>query len=587
MNNIRRIHLIIGGIIILVVLGVLTLLSRAGTGTLEITAPDKTPKNAAVAIEIRRDGVEEDSFTMKAGETKKIRLKTGTVRVDGWADTLRAVDIVTIKGFSTTKLTTPTGEQRAAQQLASDATYCPVIVAGKTYSYGCDGQGTITYHQSNNLGSSLNKTLFDGLSFSNLEPYKQGLIGFFATAGNATDLQYINLATRQITKVPLPENIQEYMNTDQPEIATTDDPTGSRFGLAFTADNKLYVFDDVTDTTPVEIKPGEGTRTSENGRRAKLSFNDGKPVLFMGISSDLHEGEVITETNPSGSSTPDDLDSYMFEYNADGSLVRTTKIPADVDAEGIYKLTDDYYAAEQAQGFSFYHRDGDELVHTYTIDDMGSWTIIDNKVYVESGGTLYEFTPGKDGLFSLHSMFSSSQIRVSSIYAGPDGILFTGMTSNTSDAPLNIYKLLAKGEKATNTTPTDTDPGNNQNDDTPTAPVFRGVDGILYFGVSSFQADNLSFALSNYVSTSKQSISTLEINNFVPVPHDRYSTSTTDVINFDVIVDGENTMRGKLEYSDLSAIRLYLFDKKTGAQVYDSKVIDHQETPSYNPEPAH
>jgi hypothetical protein len=583
MNNIRRIHLIIAAIIIFVMMGVIMLLMRAGTGTLEISAPDKTPKNAAVAVEIRRDGAEEQSFTLQPGETKKIRIKAGTVRVDGWADTLKAVDIVTIKGFSTTKLTTPTGEQRAAEQLASEATYCPVIVAGKTYSYGCEGEGTVTYHQSNKLGASLNTALFEGLSFSSMKPYKNGLIGFYATAGTATNLQYINLETRQITQVSLPGNVQKLMNTDQPEIATTSDPSGTRFGLAFTADNKLFVFDDITDTSPVEIKPGEGTRTDEDGRRARLSFRGDETVLFMGISTDTHEGELVTDTNPA-SSTEDlpDLDSFMFEYNTSGSLTRTTKIPEGVDVNGIYKLNNDFYAAEQAQGFSFYHREGDELVHTYTIDDMGSWTMDGDKAYVESGGTLYEFTPGKDGLFSLHSLFSSSEIRVSTIFTGPDGVIFTGLTSKASDAPLTIYKLLAKGEKGTNVAS-----GSDNQDDTPTAPIIRGIDDILYYGISSFQADNLSFALSNYVSTREVPIASLEINNFDPVPHDRFSESTTDIIRFDVIVDGEDSLRGRLEYADLSVIRLYLTDKKTGAQVYDSQVINHRETPTYNPEPQH
>jgi hypothetical protein len=576
--NIKRSYIIVTAIVVLTLIIVSLLLNRAGTGTLEITTPDKTPGDAAISIEIHRDGVEEEAFTLQPGETRKLRLKTGTVRVDGWADTLRAVDIVEIKGFGATTLKTPTAEQRAAEQLASDIKYCPVVVADVTYSYGCEGEGVITHHKSNNLGSSLNTTLFSGTSFSGMKPLKNGLIGFYATAGLAADMQYVDLASRTVTQVSLPEDVKALLADDQPQIATTTDPTASQFALLFSSKNKIYVFDDTDDTSPMELKPGKDVRLNQQGRIVRLSFHDDKPILFAGTSTDLHEGEVPGETNQGPSTT--ELPRYLFEYDSAGKITKTYTIPDELDAQGVYKLEGGFYAADQPQGFGFYRADGDELVHVYTITDMSSWTISDGRAYVVAGGTLYEFSPSNNGLFRFHGLFSSSNITVSSLFNGPDGIIFTGLTSTAADAPINAYRLLAKGEKPA---------GGNQNGDGDEqvrgAPIVTSIDDLVYLGISSFQADNLRYALGVYASQAPAAMKTIDITDAEAAPHN--PDSIIQSVSFGLSVDSEPALKAKMEYFDLSAVHLYIYDAQTNKLVYDSGVINHKEPPAYNPEPQH
>jgi hypothetical protein len=578
--NIKKSYVIIAAILILVLVGVSLLLNRSGTGVLEITAPESTPSNAAVAVRILRDGKEEKTLVLKPGQTQEIRIKKGIVRVDGQADTLKSVDIVEVKGFSTTKLTTPTGEQRAITQLASDSQDCPAIVGDNVFSYGCEGEGTIVRHDSQALGNSLNTTLFDGLSFSNLKPVKDGLVGFYATAGSPTVLVHVNLATQTLRDIQLPEAVAAFLE-DQPEIAVSTGAESSRFALLFTQKDKIFVFDDADDTTPTEIKPGKDVSINQGGRRVSASFDGDTFILYAGVSTDGGEGEVAP---PAKEDEDPKLEAYLFEYDKTGKLTKSLTLPNDLEAQGVYRLGSGFYAADQPYGFGFFRSEDDELQHVYTITEMGSWTIANNRAYVEAEGTLYEFKPGKNGLFSMRSLYSSPTLTVSSLYNAPSGVIFTGLPDDSKDAPLNIYQLTDKKEKSSST--------NNQNntdqtDTSRTEPAYTGFNELLYYGVSSFQVANMRFALSNYAATAPAPISAIRITDVVPQQHDRFSESTITVVNFLAILnDREIFLNGKLEIHDLSTIRVYLF-AEDGTQVYDSQIISNKEPASYNPEPQH
>lgn len=579
----KRKHIILSIIAAVVILALLTIFSLSRKGTLQIFAPPITPDNSSVTVQIFRGEREVQSFSLSPGETKKIRLDTGIVRVDGQAGSLKSVDIIQIKGFSATKLETPAGEQRAIRQLASDAKYCPIIAKEITYSYACDSEGPIIRHTSNEVGSSLNTPLFNGTSFSNLKPLKNGLIGFYATAGSPTDLLYIDLDTHTAQIVRLPQSIQALL-VNQPRISVTSNPTSSRFALLFSGANKAYMFQDINDSRPVELKPGEGVRLDEDGRLSNLSFYGNQLILYMGVSAEIGEGEVMT----SGPADIPDLTSYVFEYSLDGKLTDTITLPENLDAQGVYKLSNEFYTADQPYGFSFYRRDGNSLQFIYSIADISSWTIMGNTAYVMAGGTLYEFRPREGGAFGLRSLFASSDITVSELYSGVDSVLFTGLADNSSDAPLNIYELLP-GKEGNQPQGDNKDSGTGQSTAPTTAvePSYSGLDDLLYHGVSSFQIANLRFALSSYTASSATHTTSVAITNIQPEPHDRFSESTVSVINFDATINGTTTVRAKLEYFDLRAIRLYLYNKDTGGLIHDSQAIGHTESQSYNPEPQH
>jgi len=60
--------------------------------------------------------------------------------------------------------------------------------------------------------------------------------------------------------------------------------------------------------------------------------------------------------------------------------------------------------------------------------------------------------------------------------------------------------------------------------------------------------------------------------NLTKVPH--VSGSTSDTMNFDVSINDKLTYKARLVYANLTDVRLYLSNTTTGAQVYDSGLMN-------------
>jgi hypothetical protein len=220
--------------------------------------------------------------------------------------------------------------------------------------------------------------------------------------GSPTGLVYINLTDQTVQNVPLPDKFTALLE-DQPEIAVSKGGESSRFALLFSQKNRIFAFENTADTTPNEIKLSEGVRLNQTGRIAAASFSGDTFVLYAGVSNDLGEGEVAPPTAEEEEENAG-LKSYLFEYDKAGKLTKSFTLPEKLEAQALYKLGNDFYASDQPYGFGFYHDTGGELQHVYTITEMGSWMIVNNKAYVEAAGTLYEFKPGEKGTFSLRSL---------------------------------------------------------------------------------------------------------------------------------------------------------------------------------------
>jgi hypothetical protein len=90
-------------------------------------------------------------------------------------------------------------------------------------------------------------------------------------------------------------------------------------------------------------------------------------------------------------------------------------------------------------------------------------------------------------------------------------------------------------------------------------------------GVTTDQMDLLKVAFWNYFHSVNQEQRSLTVTNLTKVPHDHYSTS--DTVNFDVLIGDKLTYKAKLVYSDLTNIRLYLSNPANGALIFDSQLI--------------
>lgn len=547
----KRKYIILGVAVLVALILLMVFRSVTGSGTIEISAPAKTPDNKEVIVEVQSQGDQEpmQSFKLRPGESRGVRVKNGFYRVNGSVGNLKSVDVVRVKGASTTTLETPTGEQRAVKQLASNAIYCPAIFGDKPYSYICNGEGAILKHDSVlGVGDAF---MFDAATFNNLEQVKNGLLGYYSVK-NPDQLLYIEPHNASIQPVSLPAAVQQKIKLERPVIISQKEVGSSRFLLVFSDTNHIYLFQDVTDKNPKEIKLDKGLKLSDRSRGYSITFEGGRIVIYAGANEEAGEGTVGAEVKAA------DVPIYLFEYDTAGKQVLSTELPRGMEVNSFHKLTHNFYAVQRPFGVDFYHHKDNEFSLVYTLQEVSNWAIHRGKLFVQAGGTLYEFVPREGGEFSLQSRFTSSDFSVSELYTSPRGLLFTAFAGNDENSPLNIYELLDTKQE-----------GNKPA--LRTQPSFQGLDPMLYYGLTEEQLNNLKAAFQAYADSSNITLTGVSATNVAVVPRNPDVDNPVDVITFEANVNDVKFLKAKIEYSDLTSIRLYLFDKMTGAQIFDSK----------------
>jgi hypothetical protein len=106
-----------------------------------------------------------------------------------------------------------------------------------------------------------------------------------------------------------------------------------------------------------------------------------------------------------------------------------------------------------------------------------------------------------------------------------------------------------------------------------TAPNYTGFDDLLNYGLSSDQESDLKYAFTKFAASTNQHFSEVDLTNIAVAPHDSTS-SAPDTATFNVTINNQINYQGRLAYSNLTAAELYLTNPQTGAQVYDSGLID-------------
>ena len=526
-----------------------SLWNRAKQGTLEISAPAETPNSSVVVVEILQPDKEKQTLELQPGQTKQIQLMPGNVQVNGTAGDSKSIDVVTIERQKTTKLTTPNGQQRNIELLGLNARFCPVVLPEKLFSYNCQADGPIIKH-----AATTSATIFGGRLFSLLQPTPSGLIGFYAE--NLVDLQFLNLQNETIQPITLPSNIQPLVGAETATIVTSSEPNDERFALFFPLGNKIYLFDNISDTEPVEIVIGASVSPSEEGRTISISLIEGGVIVYAGSDSHTHDGEaerVAEEPH---------LHSYLFEYNNSGEPTGTIDLGEGFDAEAMYKIANNYYLGEKRGGFEFYYLEQGKLQAIYTLSNVTSWVGLSGKSYIVSNRSIYLFNPAEGGTFGLSSIFTSPELPVSEIFSSSSGVVFTGYAGDSTTSPLNIYRLL--DSLAQPGTPLPGVPLSTEIE-------FTNFGSLLEFGVTSEQLGALRNAFSAFILTQPESVKQVVIESAAATPRDRFSASTTQSVIFDVLVGGTR-YKATMEYSNLTTIRLYLYDRN-GTLVYDSQNI--------------
>lgn len=101
------------------------------------------------------------------------------------------------------------------------------------------------------------------------------------------------------------------------------------------------------------------------------------------------------------------------------------------------------------------------------------------------------------------------------------------------------------------------------------APSFYGTEAFIDSGLTTNQVNGLIKALEKYAPRSNNI--NIDTNSLTPGPHDPDKVSPF-TINFKIAIDSV-TYNGKIVYSGLKDIHLYLYSPASGRQIYDSGVV--------------
>jgi hypothetical protein len=101
----------------------------------------------------------------------------------------------------------------------------------------------------------------------------------------------------------------------------------------------------------------------------------------------------------------------------------------------------------------------------------------------------------------------------------------------------------------------------------PLATRISGADALLTYGLTQAQEAGLRQAIAKFAPNAN--FAAVISASISPEPHNRNSANTSDNIDFQVNIDGK-TYNAKVNYSNLTVIRLFLYDPLSGSQIFDS-----------------
>lgn len=108
----------------------------------------------------------------------------------------------------------------------------------------------------------------------------------------------------------------------------------------------------------------------------------------------------------------------------------------------------------------------------------------------------------------------------------------------------------------------------------PNAPTFFGQSKLLDVGISHFQVRGMQDGVYEYFTSQNQQVREISVvvDTINIVPRSRFSDSTKNTVQFDIVADRKTTYKVTMDYFDIRSIQLYIADD-TGKQLFDSGVL--------------
>lgn len=147
-----------------------------------------------------------------------------------------------------------------------------------------------------------------------------------------------------------------------------------------------------------------------------------------------------------------------------------------------------------------------------------------------------------------------------------------GKITSTRDAASGQTVTTIQGENQTKGNPNPADDPSQSG----SGPYYLGINELLNRGLTTDQIYNMENGFSYYFGSAKLNPKqvSIAVNTIKLGQLNSGTENQIDTIDFDTVFDSTTTVYAQVQYSGLSSTRLLLFNKSSGAQIYDSGTIN-------------
>ncbi len=121
--------------------------------------------------------------------------------------------------------------------------------------------------------------------------------------------------------------------------------------------------------------------------------------------------------------------------------------------------------------------------------------------------------------------------------------------------------------------PTNTNTSGPVSSPTVSTPTFTGEDNLTNIGITSEQVSSLEQVLEQYLSSAGKTPSQVSFNSVQEISVNRNAVMPIWTISFAVQLNNIATYKAKMDYFNLTGIRLYLYSLDGSKLIYDSQNV--------------
>ncbi|MDB5179124.1 MAG: hypothetical protein JWN01_1067 [Patescibacteria group bacterium] len=543
----------------------LNLLLTNGQLTLDVQGKGSTPMTITL-IGDKHTKAKTLKLSQSGQQTLWLPIDNYTIALD--QDHRNTIAPAQVQAFKKTTTTLTARDEAASAKLAGESTGCGFTSSGVYYSYECAKPTNIYRHTAAGkqpissdeyssvtpLGTNIIASVIgdDGMSFYSLEP--------------GTGKKTLITKPSALRDIPDPEGVHVVPN----QIL----PSTYQFALIEPTSNTWYLYRNPSDQAPLKVSP----ETIKSNLAA--------------ISRQLTGDQISTYYGPKpteeGTETATSKDGEFTIYSLTSKKTTFRAVLPELSGIINLQLTSPTTAIAQLTkgGVVILTLGRDALQTTGTFSDGKNLTVNNKKVVFSRGSSVYELDADTATSYRLFEAkgFNYSNFNLSGnsvimqAFTGQQGQENSGMPSAFSlnlDKPATYPRpewslpqpqpVKSTDSQSTDQTTPDTSGG---------TPTYIGTDKLIEIGVTSFQLDDLKYALNQYYTRLGKNLTnaTIDITTIDSKPH-QPDTTTRDVVNFNIKLN-DQLLKAKMEYYDISGIRLYLTNPSNNSTVYDSQDLD-------------